>query len=133
MGCIYFLQFCMIIYYMHVIVVSYIKLTIITLLFHLDGYHCTYYFHISSSLIFLHDYELALHMEEYCFKNKVDKNIPSLQFMRYLYLQVKGKILKGQPIPGEHNYYVALRIIRSGGPGFQIKNDGELFQWVYVP
>ena len=81
----------------------------------------------------LRDFALALRLEEYWFEDKVDKHMSALRLLNYPDLEEKEKPLKGQLRAGAHTDYGALTILRSGGPGLQVKKDGEVSEWVDVP
>lgn len=79
-------------------------------------------------------FALALDLEEGWFEGKVDKHASSLRALNY-------PSLAGQPVPqpgqmraSAHTDYGVLTILRSGGPGLQVKlRDGQWHDAPFVP
>jgi isopenicillin N synthase-like dioxygenase len=82
------------------------------------------------ALTLLRIFAVALDLPESWFEPKMDHHMGALRLLNYF-------SLKGQPSgtirAGPHTDYGALTILKSGGPGLQVKKDGSNEEWVDVP
>ena len=73
-------------------------------------------------------FAIALELPSHWFENKFDRHQSALRLLNYPFLH--DKPLPGQLRAGEHTDYGALTILKSGGPGLQVRRKDE---WVDVP
>jgi isopenicillin N synthase-like dioxygenase len=73
-------------------------------------------------------FAIALELPPHWFENKFDRHQSALRLLNYPLLS--NRPAPGQLRAGEHTDYGALTILKSGGPGLQVRRKGK---WVDVP
>jgi isopenicillin N synthase-like dioxygenase len=73
-------------------------------------------------------FAIALELPPHWFESKFDRHQSALRLLNYPLLS--NKLAPGQLRAGEHTDYGALTILKSGGPGLQVRRKEE---WVDVP
>jgi isopenicillin N synthase-like dioxygenase len=74
---------------------------------------------------------LGLDLPENWFIDKMDHHCSALRLLNYPNLEIP--VQPGQLRAGAHTDYGALTILKSGGPGLQVKRDQTSDSWVNVP
>lgn len=90
------------------------------------------------ALLLLHIFAVALDLPnpEAWFQNKMNHHISALRILNYppIELMDHESILPGQLRASAHTDYGVLTILKSGGPGLQVKKDVEEgHDWIDVP
>jgi isopenicillin N synthase-like dioxygenase len=85
------------------------------------------------SSILLRIFAHALDLPEDWFENKMDHHLSALRILNYFPVD-RSTVKPGAIRAGAHTDYGALTILRSGGPGLQVKRDDvETDVWIDVP
>lgn len=86
---------------------------------------------LSSTLLRI--FAVALDLREDWFENKMDHHLSALRILNYFPVD-RSTIKPGAIRASAHTDYGALTILRSGGPGLQVKkDDAETDVWIDVP
>ena len=79
-------------------------------------------------------FALSLELEEGWFESKVDRHASSLRALNYPALEGMPRPEPGQMRASAHTDYGVLTILRSGGPGLEVKlRDGQWHPAPFVP
>lgn len=84
------------------------------------------------ALTLLRIFAVALDLPEDWFVNKMDHHMGALRILNYFPI-VRTTVKPDAVRASAHTDYGALTILRSGGPGLQVKKDDETDAWIDVP
>jgi len=84
------------------------------------------------SLTVLKIFAVALDLPEDWFQNKMDHHMSALRILNYYPVDLR-RVQPGALRASAHTDYGALTILRSGGPGLQVKKDNAMDEWIDVP
>jgi len=77
-------------------------------------------------------FAIALDLPEAWFEEKLTHHLSALRVLNYDEVPVSA-ISEGAMRASEHTDYGALTILKSGGPGLQVKKDTAIDEWLDVP